>query len=193
MIFFDIETVPEENGIDKENFREKYAEKINFMPEFNKILTITVWTFKDWEKNYIKNLEWNEEEQIKKFFEITKNKSVCWFNIKNFDLPFIIKRALKYKIEIPNHFRIFDKKPREISNVVDLFEVWKYSVFSWVWNLDLTCKFLGITSPKEEWIDGSKVAEYYNNGKIEEILEYCKRDVNATMELYKYLYNYNLI
>jgi len=40
LIFFDIETVPVNIDI-KSDAIEKYGEKINFMPEFNKIIVIS--------------------------------------------------------------------------------------------------------------------------------------------------------
>jgi predicted PolB exonuclease-like 3'-5' exonuclease len=44
---------------------------------------------------------------------------------------------------------------------------------------------LGCVSPKEKGIDGSKVYDYFLAGKGDEIAEYCKRDVDATREVYK--------
>ena len=43
---------------------------------------------------------------------------------------------------------------------------------------------LGIPSPKEG-IDGSQVAQVYSEGGVEEICEYCKRDVETTRAVYK--------
>ena len=61
-------------------------------------------------------------------------------------------------------------------------------------NFDFYTRAFGIKSPKSEGVDGSKVAEYFKAGRIEEIAEYCLRDVKATWELYeiwtKYL-NFN--
>lgn len=199
IIYFDIETVWErisEWELETEflsKASEKYWERINFMPEFNKIFTITCWTIiKDWEV-VIKNLEWSEEDQIKTFFKSIEWNTICWYNIKGFDLPFIIKRALKYQIDIPNCIKMFWKKPREMENIIDLFEVYKNWVFWWVWNLDLVCNFLWITSPKDWNIDWSEVQKYYDEWKKQEILEYCKRDVLATIRVYQYFKEYNLI
>jgi predicted PolB exonuclease-like 3'-5' exonuclease len=43
---------------------------------------------------------------------------------------------------------------------------------------------LGIPSPKDG-IDGSQVAEFFLNGKVNDILEYCKRDVLTTRSVYQ--------
>ena len=43
---------------------------------------------------------------------------------------------------------------------------------------------LGIPSPKDG-IDGSQVAAFHAAGKDDEIVEYCKRDVETTRDVYK--------
>lgn len=45
------------------------------------------------------------------------------------------------------------------------------------------CEILGIPSPKDG-IDGSQVWDYVKAGRIEEVAEYCKKDVIATREAY---------
>lgn len=220
IIFFDIETISEfslksrnlggstlielnENieiyntYKDYQSLQEKYGEGLNFMPEYNKILTIVVGV-KTNEGIQIKNLDGSEQDQIKKFFEIVEkdyNKTapiLCGHNIKNFDLPFIIKRALKYGIKIPQRLKAHGKKPREMENILDLFEVYKYLSFSGKGSLDLICNFLDIPTPKQG-IDGSQVQKYFDDWKESEILEYCKRDVEATMKVYDKFLELNLI
>jgi predicted PolB exonuclease-like 3'-5' exonuclease len=48
------------------------------------------------------------------------------------------------------------------------------------------CRVLGIDSPKDG-IDGSKVYDYLLDGKVNEVAEYCKRDIEATREAYRRL------
>jgi predicted PolB exonuclease-like 3'-5' exonuclease len=52
-------------------------------------------------------------------------------------------------------------------------------------NFDFFSKAFGITSPKSEGVDGSKVGELFAAGKYQDIAEYCLRDVRATWELYQ--------
>lgn len=195
IIYFDIETIQDTENLKNFNMdklQKKYWEKIKFSPEVTKIITITLWTdTKDW--RVIKNLEWDEETQIKSFFKAIEWNIICWFNIKGFDLPFIIKRALKYWIDIPECIKFFWKKPWEMENIIDLLEVYRQNVFGSIWNLDLICNFLWITSPKDDNIDWWQVQRYFDEWKTKEILEYCKRDVEATMKVYKYFKEYNLI
>jgi predicted RecB family nuclease len=43
---------------------------------------------------------------------------------------------------------------------------------------------MGIPTPKDE-IDGSQVYEFYKKGRIQEILDYCKKDIETTRAVYK--------
>lgn len=94
---------------------------------------------------------------------------------------------------IPDRLKAYGKKPWEMDHFIDLFEAYKYLSFSGAGSLDLICNFLGITSPKDEGIDGSQVQKFYDEGKEAEILEYCKRDVKATMDVFKKFVDLNLI
>ena len=195
MIFFDLECVYDElHSQDLDSLIEKYwEEKINFLPEINKILTICVWFIQDDWTYKVKWLEWTEEEQIKLFFWMAEKYDLCWFNIQNFDLPFIIKRALWYWIKIPNQLKQCGKKPWEITNILDLQEVYRLNVWWAIWNLDMTCKYLWITSPKEEWISWKDVQIYHDTNRDKEIIDYCCRDVEACMRLYERFIYLNLI
>ena len=51
-------------------------------------------------------------------------------------------------------------------------------------SLDRLAQALGIESPKDG-IDGSKVYDYYQEGRTSEIYDYCLRDVKATREIYR--------
>ena len=51
-------------------------------------------------------------------------------------------------------------------------------------SLDVLTRALGIESPKGE-ITGAKVYDFYLAGKVQEIYDYCLRDVQATREIYK--------
>jgi hypothetical protein len=55
-----------------------------------------------------------------------------------------------------------------------------------VYKLDYWCRRFGIDSPKAD-IDGSQVGDAYRAGRIDDIGEYCLRDVRATAELYRKL------
>jgi predicted PolB exonuclease-like 3'-5' exonuclease len=53
-------------------------------------------------------------------------------------------------------------------------------------SLDGLARALGIASPKET-LDGSKVYPYYREGRLTDICDYCKRDVESVREIYRWL------
>jgi hypothetical protein len=55
--------------------------------------------------------------------------------------------------------------------------------------LEFFCEIFGVTSPKNG-INGSKVGEYFKQGRLDEIAHYCLADCKATGELYQRLKNY---
>lgn len=186
MIFFDIETIS--NWI---VVPEKYTDKWNFMPEFNKILCISLWYILNWDYK-IKTLSWNEKEIIEEFIKIIWDHVLCGFNVKNFDIPFIIKRAMALGIKIPYSLKYYWKKPWEVSNVLDLYEVYK-SIWSTSADLNTVSQHLGIESSKWGWIDGSLVQEFYDQWRTEEIIKYCEEDVRCTMDVYRRFVELNFI
>lgn len=199
IIFFDIETISifwkdHRNSIELPNLyadlQEKYGENFNFMPEFHKILTITTGV-RTTEWIITKNLEWNEPEMIQRFFEIAEKNSLCGFNIKGFDIPFIVKRALLYGIPLPNSLKLFGKKPWDMENFIDLYEVYKHTGYK-SGSLDLISNFLSVPTPKNG-IDGSQVQTFHDEWKDDEIREYCKRDVEATILVYEKFKSLNLM
>jgi len=67
---------------------------------------------------------------------------------------------------------------------LDLLDVVSFFGASRKWNLDFTCKAFGVESPKEQGMDGYSVGPYYRAGRLREIAQYCRRDVEATARLY---------
>ena len=43
----------------------------------------------------------------------------------------------------------------------------------------------GHRTPKEQGMDGYSVGPYYRAGRLREIAQYCRRDVEATARLYQ--------
>ncbi len=69
----------------------------------------------------------------------------------------------------------------------DLLEAITFFGASRKWNLDFTCKAFGVASPKEQGMDGYAVGHYYRSGRLREIANYCRRDVEATAGLFRKL------
>lgn len=197
ILFFDIETILDESKnredifAKRDTMREELQKQFDFMPEFHQILTISVGIFKQDGTKIIRNLEGAENMQIEKFFELSEKYNLCGFNIKGFDIPFIIRRALHLGIKIPNSLKLFGKKPWDMTNFIDLKEIYRHTGMMSA-SLDVVCYNLNIPTPKD-WIDGSQVQDFHDRKEDKKILEYCCRDVEATMEVYKKFKDLNLI
>lgn len=100
-------------------------------------------------------------------------------NLIDFDLRFIFQRSIvlgiKPSIQIPFAARPWD------DGVFDTMTRWSGTKDRV--SLDKVCKALGLGGKGD--IDGSKVWDYVNSGRIDEVAEYCKRDVEMTRSLYK--------
>lgn len=114
-------------------------------------------------------------------------------NIKNFDIPVILKRALIKGVTIPSFLHLHDLKPWE-TPFLDTSDIWKFGS----WNggnvsLDLLSASLSIPTPKDE-MNGSMVSEaYWKHNQLNDIVKYCEKDVIATANVILKMAGQNII
>lgn len=190
LVFFDIETIRDISELPNLKDIERYQDKLNFMPEFNKIFCISVGYIAD-DGYQIKTYSWDESEIINQFFNVAKAHDLSWFNIKWFDIPFVVKRAVKLWIAIPQRLKLFGKKPWDMENIIDICEIWKHMGYNTA-SLDVTCRHLWVKSSKD-WIDGSQVQQFVDDGRWDEVIHYCEEDVRATIDVYQKLKEFNFM
>ena len=117
---------------------------------------------------------------------------IAGHNVKRFDVPFLCKRAFILGIDTPAPLQVWDKRPWETS-IVDTSELWSFGAWQEGFtSLDLLATVLGVDSPKDA-MKGDKVHENYWAGNIEEIKEYCQKDVIALIQVALKLSNLNQI
>ena len=76
------------------------------------------------------------------------------------------------------------KKPWEINNI-DTLELWKFGDYKHYTSLELLTNIFNIPTPKDD-IDGSQVAKiFYEDQDIDRIINYCEKDVIATIQLFQ--------
>lgn len=192
-LFIDIETIQDttipQDEIDR--LKEERKDQYNFLAEYHSILCISIGYTDNWEKK-IKTLSWDEESMIKVFYDMVKTNILVGFNIIWFDIPFIVKRGLHYGIPVPNSLKMYGRKPWEVNNLIDLYQVYKINSYNSA-SMDTVCKFLWLQSSKEEWIDGSMVQWLHNQWRDQEIYNYCERDVSSTIDIYEKFKSLNFI
>ena len=109
--------------------------------------------------------------------------TVVGHNVASFDLRFLMHRYIVNGIRPHSVIsRAAQAKPWESDKVFDTMVQWA-GVGNRI-KLDKLCKALNVPTPKGE-LDGSKVWDYVNSGRIDEVAAYCKKDVEATRQVYK--------
>ncbi len=214
ILFFDIETVPQtfeykeldERGQglwdrktrfiqERENLNaEEVYEKAGIYAEFGKVVCISLGfvLHKEGETQIrIKSIA-NEDEIVllQEFLDLLNSYYnspdflFCAHNGKEFDIPFLCRRILINNLKIPYMLNVSGKKPWEIKHL-DTMELWKFGDFKNYTSLDLLTYVFKIPTPKDD-MDGSQVAKvFYQNKDLDRIIQYCEKDVVATIQLFR--------
>lgn len=204
---FDIETIPQGNSelsvtqkeeierkvmkaLDKEPKADPIALKNKIMgtsPYFGKIICLGVHLSSDFNQEGESDVLIGSEEKIlKDFWNIVKNRNILYvsYNGLSFDVPFIIKRAMRFNMKPSD--RNFLKTRRYASSphydVKEVISDWDRFAAP---TLKLACDLVGIPSPKEGEVKAEGVYEAFLAGEIDKIAAYCERDVVATYKLYQ--------
>lgn len=171
-----------------------FEEKSGIFSEFSKVVCIGIGMLILQENGWqirLKSLAENDEKiLLKNFAEIIErlcltNKEVifCGHNIKEFDLPFLCRRFIINKMELPQPLQLSRKKPWEIQHM-DTLEMWKFGDYKNYTSLALLAEVLGIPSPKND-IDGSMVsAVFWKEKNLKRIADYCLQDVLTTSKVF---------
>ena len=100
---------------------------------------------------------------------------------RNFDLPFIFQRCLANNVSVKPFVDLSEYTPR---GVYDTMRAWWLGSRNRV-ALDDVAWALGIESSKTSEVEGSRVFELYQAGKLAEIREYNLNDVRVTRKVYE--------
>jgi hypothetical protein len=138
----------------------------------------------------VKTLSGDEKEVLETFAEVLATgdfdryqTKVVGHHVAGFDLRFLVQRYIVNSIRVPSVIRYAaDAKPWEQDKVFDTMVQWA-GVGNRI-SLDKLCMALSIPTPKGE-LTGANVYDYFLDGRISEIEEYCMRDVEATRQVYK--------
>ncbi|MFT6077147.1 MAG: putative PolB exonuclease-like 3'-5' exonuclease [Myxococcota bacterium] len=142
------------------------------------------------------NIDSLEEELVKGFFSFLKKQPprIVSFNGKNFDLPVLKYRAIKYGIAAPFLYKMGDKwnnynQKYSLDWHCDLIDAFSDFGASARVKMNELCAVFGL--PGKIGIDGSMVTEYYDSKKLAEIRDYCETDVVNTYLLYLHYQHHN--
>lgn len=174
------ETNPEIDGSFK-----SYLKKAWIYPEFSKVVCVS-FKVDDHETTIISQYERVVLEGAYEVFSDWNGK-LGWFNIYNFDIPFLRKRGIINGFQPPMKLCIADMKPREMwDNIVDVMQIWKQTSFAC--SLDLLSQTLLWDSPKSDGA-GDMVASAWKSENYDWIKKYCEWDVDFTIRCYDAIMN----
>ena len=214
LLFLDIETVPltyrfsELNDTSKSLWdkktkflqeregtsADKIYEKAEIYAEFGKIICISVGFMvqvKGEHQIRLKSFSSSDEKEVLQGFIDLLNSHynhnsymLCAHNGKEFDFPYISRRLLINQMKLPKLLDNAGKKPWEINNI-DTLELWKFGDYKHYTSLELLTNIFNIPTPKDD-IDGSQVAKiFYEDNDLDRIINYCEKDVVATIQLFQ--------
>ncbi|MBK8449145.1 MAG: ribonuclease H-like domain-containing protein [Saprospiraceae bacterium] len=213
VLFIDIETVSQYPSYNQLNnhwqalferkiryFQEKepeksldqlYNEKAAIYAEFGKIICIGLGFFNKGVLR-IKTISGVDEETIlidffsliSQHFNNPDKNILCGHNIREFDIPYICRRAIIHNLQLPVILNISNRKPWELKFMADTLDMWKFGDQKNFISLELLAACLELESSKGD-LDGSKVGEvYYQDQDLDRIAKYCAQDVWVTSNVY---------
>ncbi len=131
----------------------------------------------------------DEKELIKGLFSHLKKKTPRFvsYNGRNFDLPVLKYRAMKHEISAPWLYKTGDKwnnynQRYSLDWHCDLAEAFSDFGASSRTKMNEVCACANL--PGKTGIDGSMVTDFYDQGEIGKIRDYCETDVANTYLLY---------
>jgi len=214
ILFLDIETVPQHHQwstldqrtaqlfSDKTRFEQErnnktaeeiYADKGGILAEFGKIICIGIGSLHKVDDGLalrVTSFHGDDEATVLQQFVELLNKHfntdehwLCGHNGKEFDFPYIARRCMVNRIDLPRLLDIGGLKPWEVGHL-DTMTLWSFGDRKAYTSLALLTHILGIPTPKDD-ITGADVARvYYEEGGLERIATYCRKDVVATVQLF---------
>jgi DNA polymerase elongation subunit (family B) len=132
----------------------------------------------------------DEAELLTSFWEAARHYSgIITFNGRGFDVPFLYLRSAVLNVPISRRdwlgYRYSTEPHCDLAEQLTFYGVSGRDGAARRFNLDFYCKSFGIDSPKSHGVTGMDVGQMMEQGRHREVAEYCLRDVQATLALYR--------
>jgi hypothetical protein len=101
-------------------------------------------------------------------------------NVFDFDLLFLYKRSVIHRVRPSVEMSFARYRSQPIFDTMREWERWGRNCIG----LGRLAEALGLESSKQNGLDGSRVYDYFREGRHEEIAEYCMRDVELVRAIY---------
>lgn len=132
----------------------------------------------------------DEADLLAAFWETMKHyENIVTFNGRGFDVPFLYLRSAVLNVPITRKkwlgYRFATEPHCDLAQQLSFYNVSGRDGAARQFNLDFYCKCFGIESPKGEGVTGMDVGRLMEEKEYRAIAEYCVRDVEATLQLYR--------
>lgn len=188
--FFDIETVPTDSALQHHGLLDAQLKLEE--PDLIKKLSLSAATAKILCIGYaveppldsaVNVLCSDEKTILQDFWQLAVDCDLfVGHNVLEFDFRFIWQRSVIHQIKPSLDLSFARYRSQPIFDTMQEWSKWGREHIS----LDSLSRALGVPSPKES-LDGAKVYPYYRDGKLLDICEYCKRDVESVRQVYRWL------
>lgn len=181
--------VPEGDVVaDVDALANSYVEHAGLYAEFGQVICIALGYFNDGDTKLrvLQRDGRDEDVLLSEFVEMCKKATMlCAYNGKNFDFPFLARRMLFNRVELPRQLRILHLKPWE-TQLIDPVDIYRGTQYRHTITHELLCWKLGIKC-KTDGLRGSDVGRMYWEGKYEAIGKYAQEDVFSLMQQHQRL------
>jgi 3'-5' exonuclease len=103
-------------------------------------------------------------------------------NIMDFDLPFIVQRSVALGVRPTVKFSFARYRDAPVFDTMRVWDCWKWGNST---SLKKLAYALGLENPKSGGVDGTNLYDAYKQGRLEEIYQYCMRDVEVTRNAWR--------
>lgn len=193
--YFDwfLKRFPEDSEIEVDQKNMVFMSRAALVPEFAKIVCVSFAFVLD--NGEVRKQTFTNDDEKLLLLEVQKllvkcgklDFWLCGHNLKNFDIPMLAKRMIINGLMPPPILPSYDTKPWEIK-AIDTKEIWQYGAYTSIGSLDLLCSTMDIPTSKNGKVTGDKVhSEYWDNGNLKGISEYCEKDVEVLIDIIKKL------
>ncbi len=170
---------------------EYFYEKAPLYAPFGRVVAVVVGRIKE-NKIVLKTYASEDEKQLlndfnkdlEKVFKSNRNTKLVGFNSVGYDTPFLEKRSIVNGVRPSSLISEGHLEPWKVTQI-DLSKIWKGNAF-YPDSLVAVATALGLPSPKDA-LDGSMVSQAFYEGKLSLIADYCKKDVETTVRVYRKL------
>lgn len=173
-----------------EELSSKWEKTASLYAEFSKVCAISLVYLKDGVlkcKTYSgtdeKKILTDFAKDLKAFYASNKNYRILGHAAKYFDIPFLCKRYMAQRMDIPSELDESIAKPWEMKNI-DTNEMWKSFGTGPGSSLQALCTLLGVPISKVDLV-GDEVGKAYFNNEFDRISKYCSLDAIATFNVFR--------